>query len=514
MPIRITGMNSGLDTESIITALTSSKQTKLDNFKGDQKKLSWKQDKLKELNKKVVDFYNNALSNMRFSSSYTKKTTSVSNSNAVSVVTGSNAMNSVQTLDVTGLAKAAYLTGSEMEGREGNPAKATDKLSELGISGGHIKFYIGDNEDDVIDVAVDEGDSIEKIVSKVRNAKSLETGTKVDFNYDEKNGRFYVGSKTEGAKAAFHLVNDDESTDLMNALGIKLSGTSEEDSDNYIAGSSASIVLNGVKYTSETNVFEVNGLTITANEEAKGITLTTKQDTSGIYDSVKNMIKEYNSLMKEFSTLYNADAAKKYSMLTDDQKEQMSDKEVEEWENKIKDGLLSKDENIGNLRSSMRSIMAESFEITLKDGTTSKLSLASFGISTGSYFTTEDNERDLLHIDGDPDDSVSSGNTDLLKAAISTDPDMVSNFFMELSKKLYSRMGDLMKGTQYSSAYTIYEDKLMASQYSAYNTKISDAQKALEAAQDKYYKQFSSMETALAKINSSSGSLSSFFGTG
>ena len=57
MPIRITGMNSGLDTESIITALTSSKQTKLDNAKGDQKKLTWKQDKLKELNKKVVDFY-------------------------------------------------------------------------------------------------------------------------------------------------------------------------------------------------------------------------------------------------------------------------------------------------------------------------------------------------------------------------------------------------------------------------------------------------------------------------
>ena len=69
-----------------------------------------------------------------------------------------------------------------------------------------------------------------------------------------------------------------------------------------------------------------------------------------------------------------------------------------------------------------------------------------------------------------------------------------------------------MQRTEYSSAYTLYEDKLMASQYSSYTTKISDAQKALEAAQDKYYKRFSTMETALAKINSSSGSLSSFFG--
>ncbi len=158
--------------------------------------------------------------------------------------------------------------------------------------------------------------------------------------------------------------------------------------------------------------------------------------------------------------------------------------------------------------------MIKSFDITLKDGTTNKLSLASIGISTGSYFNTEENERDVFHIDGDPDDSTTSGNTDLLKAAISSDPEMVQSFFTELSKSLYSRMGDLMKGTQYSSAYTIYEDKLMASQYSAYNTKISDAQKALEAAQDKYYKQFSRMETALSKINSNSGSLSSFFGGG
>jgi flagellar hook-associated protein 2 len=69
-----------------------------------------------------------------------------------------------------------------------------------------------------------------------------------------------------------------------------------------------------------------------------------------------------------------------------------------------------------------------------------------------------------------------------------------------------------MKGTQYSSSFTVYEDKLMASQYSSYNTKISDDQKALEAMQDKLYKKFSAMETALAKTNSNSSSLSGFFG--
>lgn len=510
MPIRITGMNSGLDTESIITALTQTKKDRLNTAKGDQKKLTWKQDKWKELNKKVTKFYNGALSNMRFSTAYTKKTTTSSNDKAATIVTGEAAMDATQTLDINKLAKSAYLTGQEVKVGTSKATKETT-AEELGLSAGDkIKFSIGGKASDVLSVTVEAGDTVESILGKLKNATSSETGTGLNFNYDEKNGRFFVSSKEAGEAKSFDLLIDSESTKAMNALGL----TKKADNSNYIAGSSAEIVLNGEKYTSDSNTFEINGLTITANEEAKGITLTTKQDTSGIYDNIKNMLKEYNDLMKEFATLYNADKATKYKMLTDDQKKEMSDTEVEEWEKKIKDGLLSKDETIGTVKQALREVMNSSFDITMKDGTVKSLSLGYFGIGTGSYFTTEENERDILHIDGDPDDSSTSGNADLLKGFIASDPTAVQNFFSELSKNLYSRLSDLMKGTEYSSSFTIYEDKLMASQYSAYNTKISDAQSALEAAQDKLYSKFSRMETALAKVNSSSGSLSNFFGSG
>ncbi len=511
MPIRITGMNSGLDTESIITALTSTKKTKVQNLQGEQKKLTWKQDKLKELNKKVVNFYNGALSSMRFSSAYTKKATTSNNSSAVSVITGDDAMLTDQSLNITSLAKSAYMTGNKVTYKEGegedaktNTATKSTTMDKLGINETtSLELKIGKSADDPdaksLAIDIDSTDTISKVLSKLKS-KASEIGVDMNFNYDEANGRFYVSSGKTGEDYNFFTTGSDAAT----ALGFN--------NDNYVKGSSAKIELNGVEYTSNNNTFSVNGLTITAKEVANDITLSTKQDTSGIYDNVKNLIKEYNSLMKELATLYNADPAKKYSMLNDDQKDEMSDKEVEEWETKIKDGLLSKDENIGNLRNAIRDVVNSSFEIKLKDGTTSKLSLASFGISTGGYFTTEENEREVLHIDGDADDSTSSGNTDLLRAAISTDPKKVQDFFTEFSRSLYSKIGDLMKGTQYSSAFTIYEDKLMASQYSSYNTKISNAQKALEAAEDKYYKQFSSMETALAKINSASGSLSGFFG--
>ncbi len=312
MPIRMTGMNSGLDTESIITALTQRYTDRVNDYTGDQKKLTWKQDKWKELNKKVVSFYNGTLANMRFSSAYTKKTTSASNSNAVSVVTGDSAMNTTQTLDITSLAKAAYLTGNEVE-VDGSAAKKSATIDELGITAGEkIKFQIGDNSEDILSVKIEEGDTIDSILGKLKNAKSSETQTSLNFNYDEGNGRFYVGSQKDGAKSAFHLVSDSESSNAMSKLGISLNGDSEANSTNYIAGTSAAIKLNGVEYTSESNVFEINGLTITAQEVASGITLSTKQDNSGIYDNIKNLLKEYNELMKEISTSYNADKSIPY----------------------------------------------------------------------------------------------------------------------------------------------------------------------------------------------------------
>jgi len=501
MPIRITGMNSGLDTESIITALTQRYQDKVDTNKNNQKKLTWKQDKWKELNKKATAFYNGTLANMRFSTAYTKKTTTASNSSAVTVITGDSAMNANQTLNIKSLATSAFLTGDSVTATDGSVATKSTTMSELGVTEtSTIEFKIGGSDTDILSVSVDSTDTIEDVLYKLKGATSSETGTSLNFNYDENNNRFFVSAKNAGAGNNFEAV----SSTLSSALGFN--------STNYVEGTNAKIELNGVTYTSDTNTFEINGLTITANEVASGITLSTKQDTSGVYDNIKKLLKEYNDLMKEFATAYNADKATKYKMLTDDQKEEMSDDEVEEWENKIKEGLLSGDETISNIRSGLKSITTAGIDVTLKDGTVKKMFLSDFGIGTGSYFATEENERDALHIDGDTDDSLTSGNTDLLRAFISSDPEAVQGFFIEFSRSMYSKMSDLMRGTEYSSSFTIYEDKLMASQYSAYNTKISDAEEALAAAQDKLYSKYAAMEKALAKINGSSGSLSSMFG--
>ena len=119
MAIRITGMYSGLDTEAIITQLASAQSVKKNKLVKEQTKLSWKQDAWKALNSKIYSFYNNVLDNMRWQGSYMKKSTKVSNSDAVSVVTSAQAPNSVQTMQIKQLAKQGYLTSGSLSKEDG-----------------------------------------------------------------------------------------------------------------------------------------------------------------------------------------------------------------------------------------------------------------------------------------------------------------------------------------------------------------------------------------------------------
>lgn len=103
--MRLTGLMSGMDTESIIQQLVSAKQTKVDDAKKAQTKLEWKQTAWKELNTKIKNLQSKYISTMRFSTAYSKRTTKVSNSSAVSVITGENAVKGVQSLKINKLAK-------------------------------------------------------------------------------------------------------------------------------------------------------------------------------------------------------------------------------------------------------------------------------------------------------------------------------------------------------------------------------------------------------------------------
>ena len=273
----------------------------------------------------------------------------------------------------------------------------------------------------------------------------------------------------------------------------------------------ATIVLNDAEFTSSTNSFNINGLTIKAlatTADGEELSINTDTDTQGLYDKIKDFLTQYNEIINEITSLYNADSAKGYDPLTDDEKEAMSDSEIEKWETKIKDAILRKDSTLGTIQSTMTNAMMKSYTI---NGQT--YSLSSFGISTLGYLNASKNENYAYHIDGDSEDSSTSGKTDKLMTALENDPDTVIDFMKQLTSGLYSALDKQMKGTTLRSTYTIYNDKQMASEYSNYTTLIEEWEEKIEDYEDRYYSKFSSMESALAKLQSSTSSISSLLGS-
>lgn len=280
-----------------------------------------------------------------------------------------------------------------------------------------------------------------------------------------------------------------------------------------IDGCDSEIKLNGITYTSSLNTYSINGLSITAMQatgdgDTNAITVTTATDTQAIYDKIKSFLTQYNSLINEMTSLYNADTAKGYEPLTDDEKSAMSDSEVEKWEEKIKSSLLRRDDSLESVMNLMTNAMSQPVTIDGK-----KYYLSSFGIKTLGFLNAPENQQNAYHIDGDEDDTATSGNEDKLMAMINSDPDTVVSFMQQLTTNLYDAIGTKMKSSTLSSIYKVYNDKEMASEYSDYTTTIKKWEQKLQDQEDAYYKKFSAMETALSKLQSQTSSLSNLFGS-
>lgn len=505
MSIRITGSASGLDTDSMVQELVKAYDEKGANYTKTRTKTEWKQEAWATLNTKVKSFYSKYASNMRFSESYTKKSTTVSDSSKASIVASANAVNGTQSLNIVKLAKVGYLTGSELkEDANGKAVTKATTLSDLGYNlSESTEVKIGQGK------LNESGEYAGYKKFEVDGSTTIEEFTKYlseagyTANFDEANGRFFISAKESGADNNFTFVGGAAATDL---LGL----TNGE--EVKIDGEDAVIELNKAKFTSSTNTFNINGLTITAKgvtgeEGDPGMDIITDTDYDSIYDNIKNFLKEYNSIINELDKLYNADSAKGYDPLTDEEKDALSDAEVDKWEKKIKDSLLRRDSDVDTLASAMRNSMMKAIEI---DGTT--YSLSSFGINTLSYFNAADNEKNALHIDGDPDDPDSSGNDDKLKTMIATNPDVVQEFFTQLSTGLYDSMYAIQsRSDNYTSFGSFYSDKKLTSDYTEQTKQIDKWEKYVADIEEKYYKQFAAMESSLSSMQSQQSYISQLF---
>lgn len=577
MPIRITGMNSGLDTEALVSELVSAYRKKGDKYTKAQTKVSWKQDAWKTMSAQIGTF-RKGLDSMRFTSAYNLKTTSVSNSSKVSVTAGNNAVNGTQTLQIKTLAKTGYLTGGKVKSASGSAVSSSTTMYELGIGEG------GDISINGKRITIDGGMKVGEVIQKLQDAG-------VSANFDAKNQRIFISAPESGKDADFSLCALNENGGkALSALGLnvkpekgdttysdyaakygsmtddELSGllakydTGAKDADRLITsfakeykaaddaatksavlqefkdfidyaksvngksdeemgyntdavrinGQDAEITLNGAEFTSSSNSFSINGLTINAlavTGKDEVLSITTSTDQQGIYDKIKDFLSGYNDLINAMTSSFNAESSKDYEPLTDEEKEAMSEKEIEKWEDKGKSGILRRDSTLSTLMNVMTNIMSKSYEINGKN-----YALSSFGIKTLGIMNAEKNEHNAYHIDGDADDESTSANADKLMAAIIEDPEGVTEFFQNLSTELYNKLGEHMTSTTMRSYGSFYNDKEMDKEYNNYKKTIADWEKKVADIEDRYYKKFAAMESALATLQSQSSQLSGLLG--
>ena len=361
----------------------------------------------------------------------------------------------------------------------------------------------------LIDLGIAQGTSIkvngtEIVVDRTTTLDSLASTmakTGINASYDTKQGRFYLSSKNTGVENAFTVEADDAT---LAALGLNLA----DGEAGKIDASDASLVYNGVEYTQATNSFNINGLTMDVSSVGGEQAFSVDTDVDGIYDKVKSFVKEYNTLISEMNKLYDASSSRGYEPLTSDEKDAMTDEDIKNWEDKIKGSLLRRDSTISTLLTSMRTTLNKSVEVTNSDGTTSRYALSSFGIVTSDY-----TEKGQLHIQGNADDSDFASLDDKLKAAISDNPEALMKTLTTLGDEIYKNFQSSMKRVVgVRSSLTFYNDLEMDDDIKSYKEDVTSLQEKLQDEQDKYYKQFSSMETALTKLQSQQTYISQLFG--
>ena len=337
-------------------------------------------------------------------------------------------------------------------------------------------------------------ESLSDIISTVN---SSDAG--VTLSYSDITDKFTISADSEGAGQNI-VLSDTEGSNLLTALGLTSdSATTPVET----AGQNAILTVNGTRIIRSSNDFTVNNVTLELNEESTTpITVSLDADSEGLTETMESFVEDYNSLISLINTLVSEDTYSDYDPLTEEQEEEMTDEQIEAWNEKAKSGILKGDSTLRTLASKLTSILYT----TLGDEGTS---LYEMGISSAGY-----EELGKLEVD-----------TDKLTSALSSNIGEIQELFTGeggLSESFDSLIDAYAKtsGVEGSRGILVdmagYEDTTSATQNSLYDQLdlideyIEQLEERLEEQEEQLWTKFTAMETALSTLNSQSSLISSF----
>ena len=278
-------------------------------------------------------------------------------------------------------------------------------------------------------------------------------------------------------------------------------------------GEDALVSINNVLTTRSSNTFEIDGITIqltsTSNEISSGVyeetVITTTRDTESVINSVKSFVEDYNAMMAKLYGYVNADASyKEYAPLTDEQKREMSDREIEKWEEMAQGGLLRRDSTVDSFLNSMYSLL-------YSRPISSSYALYDLGIEALDW-----KQPGVLSLD-----------VDKFIRALEADPASVEALFTDPVNGLSKQMGNLMDSVARVSMVPENKGALVAlagisgsytdttsaitMDIARINDRLTDLWAKYEQERARYWKQFNAMEQLIANYQAQSAYIMQMF---
>ena len=358
-----------------------------------------------------------------------------------------------------------------------------------------------------------EGITADTTVSELLTAINNNKDAGVTAIYLDSANKFVLSSNEKGEGRKITLGADPK--DTTDAANLIFGGVSTDGTDGEM-----SILYNGVQttITSSSNTFSIDGLDIRATNTFNtgsataegGVSFTASADTEKVTETVKKFIEAYNAMIDEVRTQATTKPDSNYKPLTDDQKNEMNETSIKNWEDKAKEGILYNSSALKDLDNATQGI----FSSMMINGV-SYDDLEKIGISFSDDYTAGgkivfDEEKFKTAMDSDPEkvSDLFTGTHGIVNTIDST----LSTYATRYASKNGNSYGVLIEEAGSEKLSLTLTNNSIYKELKDMQETITNLQSQLSTEQDRYISQFTQMERLINQMNSQSSYLSQLGG--
>jgi len=500
---------SGMDVDALVKSLMTVQRASNAGLTQKQTVLQWKKEAYNKVYDDISNFRNSVF-NYKLQGTLNPKVVSSSNTSVATATALGDAANVTHSLVVSQLADGVKLTssGSISTGSSGNINSQIDNTLNAPFT-----FTIA-NGTASKSITIDPStETMNDLVSKINSS-----GTNIQASYDTTLDRFFLSTTNTGATTGIRFSSLSSDTNANKFISdLKLGGLGAAQPDVPIVGTTtyasapgkdAEFTLDGTDLTKSSNVFTIASVSYhltgtTGTQPATSIGVT--NDVDKAVASIKSLVESYNTILTAMNGKTSEARYAAYAPLTADQKTSMKEEEITAWNIKAKSGMLYNDTTLNSLVNKMRN----AFSNPISGLTGQYTSASAIGITTGNY-----TEKGKLYLDETKLRTALTNDPNVLNAIFATPGTNIVNTTTidPNTQGIAARLYDVLKttmdtlSTQAGTTSTASSDtsSYLAKQIKTFTNRITQATARETKMEAAYYKQFNTMETALAKLNTQS----------